>query len=104
MAHRKNSSYKRPPLPSIHMISRKYDNKSGQTYEFLKRNTDRKVIHEKTPSEPRKRTADKVVDSEEWRSFLKDDKLSTRQRHEKMQTIAKKIEKTALRKEKRLHS
>ena len=41
-------NYKRPPLPSIHLTSSKHFNNSGHKYGFLKRNSDRQVIHDTT--------------------------------------------------------
>ena len=49
-------NFKRPPLPSIHMISGKYENRK-QKFDFLKRNSHRKVIHDK---EVKKRPAEDV--------------------------------------------
>ena len=64
------NGFKRPPLPSIHQTSQKYIN-TGRTYEFLKRNLEKKVIHDRhTLLQGQENAHD--VNKGDWKSLIMD--------------------------------
>ena len=77
------SKVKRPPLPSIHITSKKYLNESGNTFDFLKRNPSRKVIHERKSLDKGQEMAQEVH-AGEWKSLLQDSNLSSKDRYIKV--------------------
>ena len=65
----------------------------------MKKNEDRKVFHEKNTTLIQGQKQASAVNVGDWKTLISDKSLSQRERYIKVQTIAKKLEDKALRKE-----